>query len=546
MLRTVASTIAAVGLTAGAVGCSLVLKDPVAALGIGHQDSGTTTFSRAEAIEDLDALARLLDRVHADPYRFHSRDIVDAERRRLIDSMPASITRTELCLRLNRLLATLDDGHSSMRCEVLILREWQQAAKASPPETQQIRMFPPAMRLDDQGHLIVRWPNDAPGIELGDRMFRVNGQDADALLATWAREQSHDTEAGRLAVVARWFRVLMELHGISAPYRVTVAAPGAATRDVTIQGEPVNYLFQERPAPAPLIPPSNSKPATQAGALAGTNPPSAPPPPPPAVKPIEVRTAFFNYRMMRPGIAYMDFFSLIGESLFSTGSSFKKAVDAMFRQVAVDKPRVLIIDVRENGGGEDSIAAELLRHLTERPFRLLASWRVKRSKEVRDAGKSLIRIPFRWLGLPYLVTEGRQYYLGPEGTMSPPLERPILKRPRAKPFFDGPVCVLTGPHTYSAAAEFAEAVKAFGLATIVGEETGGQPNSFGNPFMLPLRRSGLAVQIATARAERASGDVTDFKPVIPDIIVRTTAADIRAGFDPVLERAVNCPPRTIR
>ena len=127
--------------------------------------------------------------------------------------------------------------------------------------------------------------------------------------------------------------------------------------------------------------------------------------------------------------------------------------------------------------------------------------------------------------------------------MSRPQQRPILTRPRAEPFFDGPVCVLTGPHTYSAGVEFADAAKAFGLATIVGEETGGQPNSFGNPFTFRLRRSGLVVQLATSRAERASGDVTDFKPVIPDIVVRTTAADSQKFFDPVLERAVNCPAR---
>jgi len=247
--------------------------------------------------------------------------------------------------------------------------------------------------------------------------------------------------------------------------------------------------------------------------------------------------------MMRPGVAYMDFFSLVGDSLLSAESSFKKSVAAMFRQVAVDKPRVLIIDVRENGGGEDSMAVELLRHLTEKPFRLLASTRFKRSRDVRDAGKKVLRIPFRWMGLPLLIDEGRRYYLGEEGSLSPPLKRPIRTWPRGEPFFDGPVCVLTGPHTYSAATEFAEAVKAFGLATIVGEETGGQPNAFGNNFVFPLRRSGLTVEIATARAERASGDLTDFKPVSPDIVVRTTAADIQKFFDPVLERAVNCPAR---
>ena len=528
MRTTVLKAVAVLGLASAAVACSVVFKDPLSMMAGEHRASKTATFSRAEAIQELDSLARLIDRVHADPYRYHSRDIVDAERRRLIDTMPASLAQTELCLRLSTLLATLDDGHSSMSCYMLVYQEWERAAKASSPETQTVRMFQPAMRLDDQNHLIVRWPAYAPGIEPGDRLLRINGRDADALLAAWAREISHDTEAGRLAQVARRFRFQLELHGIKAPYQVIVAAPGGPNRDVTVQGDPVNYLWEERPAPAP--PPNTQAPATQT-------------PGPPVAKPVEVRTPFFNYRMMRPGVAYMDFFSLIGDDLLSTQSSFKKGVEAMFRQVAVDKPRVLIIDVRENGGGEDTIAAELYRHFTEKPFRLLASARVKRSREVTEAAKSIIRIPFRWMGLPLLIADGRAYFLGAEGTMSRPQQRPILNRPRAEPFFDGPVCVLTGPHTYSAGVEFADAAKAFGLATIVGEETGGQPNSFGNPFTFKLQRSGLVVQIATSRAERASGDPSDFKPVIPDIVVRTTAANSQKYVDPVLERAVDCPAR---
>jgi C-terminal processing protease CtpA/Prc len=208
---------------------------------------------------------------------------------------------------------------------------------------------------------------------------------------------------------------------------------------------------------------------------------------------------------------------------------------------------VLIIDVRENGGGEDSATTALLRHITEKPFRLSASTQVKRSQEVRDFVNSLIRIPFRWMRLHYLSSEARQYFNGEPGTLAPLVERPVRTWPRADPFYAGPVCVLTGPHTGSAAAEFAGAVKAFGLATIVGEETGGQPNSFGNPFPFTLPRSKLTVQIATARGVRASGDLNDFTSVKPDIVMRATAEDIRAaGFDPVLERAKSCPERGIR
>ena len=390
-------------------------------------------------------------------------------------------------------------------------------------------MFLPYIRLDDQQHLTVGWHNGAPGVDPGDRILAVNGQDADALLAAWASEISHDTDAGRRAQIARRFRVYLALHGIDAPYRLTVAPPGGPSRDVTIPGDPVSYMFQDRP-PAPARPPVTEV--------------NLPPVPPTVFKPIQLQNAFFEYRIIEPDIAYMNFFSIFDG--LSTVSRFEKAVDQMFKRVASDRPRVLIIDIRENGGGEDSAAQALLRHLTEKPFRLHTSAQLKRSKEARDFISSMIRIPFRWLRLHYIPSEVRQYFTGQVGTLSRPLERPLKERPRAEPFFDGPVCVLTGPRTYSAAVEFAEAVKTFGLATIVGEETGGQPNSFGNGFPFTLPRSGLLVNVATSRGVRANGDLADFSPVKPDIVVRTTAADMRRGFDPVLERAKSCPPRSIR
>jgi len=504
------------------VACSMVIRDPFAPLG-NAKVPASALLSRAEALEDLDALMRLLDHVHPDPYRFRARDFVGDTHRQLAETMPASLTRIELCLHLSRLLAAIDDGHTSMSCNALLLREWKQAADAFPPEAQRLRMFPLVMRLDEQQHLIVWWPNIAPEIERGDRLLRLNGHDADALLAGWAPEWSHDTDAGRMAEIAGGFRLQLAVHSINPPYHLTVAAPGGASRDVIVEGEPVNYIWQPRPTPAPAAP----------------VPPLAPAPTPPP----ELRTAFFNYRIIGPGIAYMDFFSLF-DRLDTTGR-FPKAVARMFERIATDQPRVLIIDVRRNGGGEDSIASELLRHITGKPFRLLASTQVKRSWEVRAFAKSMIRIPFRWLGLQYMVPSAREYFVGPVGSLSRPDERPVMTRPRAEPFFAGPVCVLTGPFTFSAGSEFADAVKAFGLATVVGENTGGQPNSFGNDFQFLLPRSGLTANIATARSLRASGDAADFSAVKPDIVVRTTAADIKAGFDPVLERAKRCPERAV-
>ena len=518
-------------------GCtSLVVRDPFADFRKTTSQPGAT-LSRAQAIADLEGLFRTLERVHPAPYRFHPREVVDAERRRLVDTMPESLDTIEFCLRVSRVLATLDDGHTNVRCDRLMVQEWRQAATASPPETQTVRVFPPYMLVDDQQHLIVQWPMFVPGLESGDRLLRVNGHDAEALLASWSREMSHDTDSGRRAQLARSFRTQLALHRISAPYRIDVSAPGGGVREVVVQGEPVNYQFSEWPRPPAAL----SSPTATTRMGAGTAEAAAAQP---AAKPDELKTPFFNYRLLAPGIAYMDFFTVFDG--LDTDAHFKKAVGAVFARVGSDRPRVLIVDVRENGGGDDSVSSVLLSHITEKPFRLIASTQVKRSTEARNYFNSIIRIPFRWMGLQYLSSDTRQYFTGAVGSLAPPDTRPVRSFGRAEPFFEGPVCVLTGPFTFSAAAEFADAVKTYQLATLVGEETGGRPNDFGNqlPFVLP--NSGLMAQIATVSAVRANGDLADFSPVNPDIVVRTTMADIRRGFDPVLERAKSCPSRSVR
>ncbi|HKE87632.1 MAG TPA: S41 family peptidase, partial [Vicinamibacterales bacterium] len=516
--------------------CSLVIRDPFAAVRNPRSPSGAT-LSRTQAIADLEAAFRALERVHPAPYRFHSREVVGAERQRLIDSMPESLSTIDLCLRISRLLATLDDGHTGMRCDQLISEEWRRAASASPPASQTLRVFPPYMILDEQQRLVVQWPMFVPQLESGDRLLRVNGQEADALLAAWSRETSHDTEAGRRASVARRFRTQLALRGINAPYRVEMTGPGGSARELVIEGEPVNYQFPEWPRPSLDV---TSPPATTSTRAVAPPPARAKP----ATPPDELKTPFFNYRSIAPGVGYMDFFSTLDG--LDTEARFKDAVDAMFARVGSDRPRVLIVDIRQNGGGADAVAGEFLRHITEKPFRLLASTQIKRSAEARSYFKSMVRIPFRWMGLQYLSSEPRKYFTGEVGSLAPPDVRPVRSYTRAEPFFEGPVCVLTGPYTFSAAAEFADAVKTYQLATIVGEETGGRPNDFGNQLPFALPNSGLTVNIASVITVRANGDAADANAVTPDIVVRRTAADIRSGFDPALERAKSCPSRSIR
>jgi C-terminal processing protease CtpA/Prc len=147
----------------------------------------------------------------------------------------------------------------------------------------------------------------------------------------------------------------------------------------------------------------------------------------------------------------------------------------------------------------------------------------------------------RWLPVQYLIPDGRKFYTGQVGTMAIWPEPLPAAHKRSEPFFEGAVCLLTGPRTFSAAVVLADTVKAYHLATIVGEPTGGRPNMYSAQYEYELPHSRLYAAISAAYTVRASGDERDRSTVVPDIDVSTTAPDIRNGRDPVLERARDCP-----
>jgi C-terminal processing protease CtpA/Prc len=76
---------------------------------------------------------------------------------------------------------------------------------------------------------------------------------------------------------------------------------------------------------------------------------------------------------------------------------------------------------------------------------------------------------------------------------------------------------LIGRQTFSSAVDLADAIKTYKLATLVGEETGGRPNGFGEAYVFRLPKSQLAVSVSSARFIRASGDTADHRGVVPDV-----------------------------
>lgn len=110
--------------------------------------------------------------------------------------------------------------------------------------------------------------------------------------------------------------------------------------------------------------------------------------------------------------------------------------------------------------------------------------------------------------------------------------------PRPNPLrFPGTVYVLTSATTFSSATNFCAAIKDVQLGTLIGEETGGVPSSFGDVYQFVLLHTGILGGVSYKYFVRPNG-ASDGHGVLPDREVPTTAADIVQGRDPVLEYAI--------
>ena len=182
----------------------------------------------------------------------------------------------------------------------------------------------------------------------------------------------------------------------------------------------------------------------------------------------------------------------------------------------ISKASSLILDLRENGGGSDSVGAHILATLLDKP----APGELSRST--------------RW------IASYRAW-----GNPQTPKRFPVENLdPDSKHHFAGPVVLLTSPRTYSAGEDMTVVFKQAHRGQIIGEPTGG---STGQPLMFKLPGGGIA-RICTKHDSFADGTEFVGVGIQPDIPAHLSITDIRAGRDSVLDAAVHhlqkSPPST--
>lgn len=190
---------------------------------------------------------------------------------------------------------------------------------------------------------------------------------------------------------------------------------------------------------------------------------------------------------------------------------FTRFCDSVFMVIDNQHVQKLVIDLRENGGGNSELGRYLLDYLTDKPYRMAGSSERKVSQQFKDH----IEDP-----------EYKQFYGGYEKYLKMPNGSLLeLSGTSHKPLdhahkYHGRLCFLIGAYTFSSANMLAATIKDFKLSTLIGEPTGEPGNDYGELCDVKLPETNFICFTSTTFFARPNNNKSDNQAIIPDYLVK--------------------------
>ncbi len=406
-----------------------------------------------ELQEDFMELRGYIDNVH--PKLYADREAIAALLETNYLLLSDGMTELELLRLLAPVVSLLNCGHSSLSLS---------------PESQdrlsgEDRLFPLLMLFAD-GRAWVTGNGLHPEIPTGSGILSINGLAMEDIVARLFGSLGADGRnlTRKYAMLNGWFRFF---------YRDFVDASGG-----------FDVVFRSGSAHAAL---RASLPGATDEAIERANPDHA-----------SARRWFHEtpYEAdFRSGLAIltMRFFQPDGGHSLSDHKAF---IDGFFARVVAEGVGTVILDVRDNSGGDPYVTSHLLGYLAA-------------------------------VSRPYFAESAPNFYPG--------LKRPV---PLAADRFGGRLLVLMNGGSFSSTGHLLALLRSQGVGTFVGEESGGSFACSDGSITLSLRHTGLRFRCSTMVWEVAAAGLEPGRGIMPDHPVRQTVEDALSGRDTVLEYAM--------
>ncbi|WP_423128944.1 S41 family peptidase [Gaoshiqia sp. Z1-71] len=423
------------------------------------QDYLPTYFSKADFEEDIQYLTQKVTHVHpkfldagfCNQWKVYA----DSVRR----DLPDSITFNEGFIRISHLLSFLEDGHTGFSVPSSERMKYMQHGGVTMPFT---------VGLKDDMIVIDQYFGDNRSSQVeGAKISSINSIASEEILMKMRKLSGSEKQSAAVndQEIERYFGLYFWMFfGEQTRYHLSLASPDS--------------IFSINIAPV-----SNST-------------------------FFELKNKYYpeknqgNYELSFPEF---NTFALLKIKQFADDLSpfLRQAFDTV-RQVNCKN---LIIDIRDNSGGNSRSVDSLLNYLIRTPYTQYKSIALRVSDEVKqyyqgkkpDTYKLIANLPVDTV----FIFDNNMFINrpGPESD-----------------FFDGNVFVLINNRTYSAAATFAGMVKEYKLGQLAGQQTGGTIHYYGDYLTFRLPHMCADFFVAPKEFVQRGGD-SPVEGVIPDIFL---------------------------
>ena len=238
-------------------------------------------------------------------------------------------------------------------------------------------------------------------------------------------------------------------------------------------------------------------------------------------------------RMLTDSIGYLrpgPFYNVEDPQRLWDASAFMAFVDSAFESFLEQDAQTLVIDLRNNPGGDNSFSDTMVRWIADRPFRFASRFLVRSSDEAAASNQARIDAN-SGAAQGISAVYAKAFADTPRGETFP-FEIPLAE-PRDGKRFEGTVYVLVNRNSYSNAVNVAAIMQDYGWGIIAGEPTADYATTYGAMERFTLPNSGFEVGFPKALIIRPSGD-TRLGGVQPDLVIDTPIRP--ADHDVVLDR----------
>jgi hypothetical protein len=450
------------------------------------------TFTPAELKQDLDFLFTTLENIHPNLYHYTSREIIMAARLNVEQALNEPMTRLEFSRKLIPVVSLLKDGHTSLSFPQ---EERNNFLK------QEGKVFPFDVLIRDNRLFITNNYSTDSTISKFAEISSINGIGTPALLDQLRPYVSAELDHFRDIRIQRIFRgLLWNALGFDGDYELELVGQNQ------LSNHHVTGIT-----------------AKEFQAIANAKAP-----------PFYLPNKPYTLQLTSEKIAVIDFRSMMDKK------RFEKFLDSAFRVIKKENIEHLVIDVRNNGGGNSRLGDMLFNYITDKPYRQVDRMEVKASREMKT---NFRKQHLKWYMYPVVPLtafhkQARYYFFARPGKIHV-VEMQKLQTPKNEKLkFKGSTYLLTSHYTFSSANMLAAAFKCFSMGTIVGEETGGVLTAFGDIIPIELPNTKLTAWCSYKKFVHPCAD-DRVHGVKPDVEIIPTSEDILAGRDAVLEYVKN-------